>query len=338
MKSLIASLLLLAAAPALAQESESAPEEDAVQAEEAPAAETEDNAADALEGASTPQEMFDAAQTAYAMNDFQTAQIAATAAAAEGNAQAMTLIGYMHERGLGGVRDEVKAINWYRAAAKKGEPDALMALAAYALEEEHGLTTADARSYLDRALGAGRSEAAIDLASLYMQGLGGPPDRQKALLLLETAAEEGGADAAYRAGVVLSEEDTGEQDDARAADYFKRAAENGHPAGATLYGHALYEGVGVPADKPAAAEWYAKAAKRGDTEGQVYHALMLALVDGDVEKSAYWLERSRISEGEDDAVAAYAPIRAKLDNAIAGKLTGEEIEAVRADAHDDAGA
>lgn len=317
--------LALAATPALAQDEDAAA---------APAESAEASAP--LDSLASPDEMFEAARTAYRLKDFQTAQIAATSAAADGVAEAMTLLGYMHERGLGGLRDEAKALKWYQAAGRKNEPDALMALAAYAMESEHGLTPADARNYLQRALDAGRDDAALDLAQLYIEGRGGAPDRDKGLRLLETAAGTS-PEAAYRAGVILSDEKNGDTDDVRAAAYFKQAAGQGHPAAATLYAHALYEGVGVAVDKPEAALWYAKAAERGDTEGQVYHALMLALVEGDVEKSAYWLERSRISEGPEDAVTSYAPIRAKLDSAIKAKLTADELEAVRAKAHVDVG-
>jgi len=284
-----------------------------------------------------PEAMYEAAWTAFELNDFATAHIAATAAASEGHAEAMTLLGFMHEKGLGGLRDEVKAIEWYRAAAEKDEPEALVALAAYAVESELGLSPADARGFLERAIGAGRPDAAIDLAKLHLEGLGGPPDRARGLELLDSAARED-PDSAFRAGVMLTDLDAGSETDAKAAGYLARAAEAGHAAAATHYGHALYHGVGLAADKPEAARWYAEAAERGDTEGQVYHALMLAGVDADLEGAAYWLARSRLSEGPEDLVSRYAPVRGRLDAALEDRLPAELLEAARERARRDVGA
>jgi len=231
----------------------------------------------------------------------------------------MTLLGFMHERGLGGLRNMDKALEWYRAAAREEEPDALMALAQFGLENAHGITAADARGFLARALEAGRAEAALDLARLYLEGVGGPPDEDEALRILALTADGGGGEAAYQAGVILSDRDGAA---AQAARLFLQAAENGHAQAATLYGHALYDGIGVEADKPEAAAWYARAADRGDAEGMVYHALVLALAEGELSEAAYWLARSRLAEGERDATDRYGPVRERLEAGLTAELGG----------------
>ncbi len=292
----------------------------------------------AAQETASPETRFEQARTAYQDGRYTAAQVAASAAALEGHAEAMTMLGYMHEKGLAGEPDAAQALQWYRKAAEQDEPEALMSLARFAESALYGMTPDQARPYLERALAAGRADAGVQLAILNLEGIGGPRDRARASKLLENAAANGGPAAAYQAGIVLSDGQYSEPDDATAATYFKRAAEGGHAAAATLYAHALYEGAGIAQDRPQAADWYAKAARRGDPEGQVYHALMLAMVDADLENAAYWLERSRLVEDSSDAVMSYAPVRAKLDKALAGELTGEQRDAAERRAKDDTGA
>lgn len=292
----------------------------------------------AAQAPSSPEASFAQAREAYQAHRYNAAQMAASAAALKGHAKAMTMLGYMHEKGMIGPADTAKALEWYRQAAEQDEPEALMALARFAESSLYGMTPDQARPYLERALAAGRADAGVQLAILNLEGIGGERDRERAMTLLETAARNGGPDAAYQAGIVLSDGQYSEPDDARAAEYFKRAAESGHAAAATLYAHALYEGAGVTQDRPEAAEWYAKAAQRGDSEGQVYHALMLAMVDADLENAAYWLARSRLTEDSSDAVMSYAPVRAKLTKALAGELSQAQRDAAERRAKDDTGA
>ena len=289
----------------------------------------------AQEPADTAEDAFERARIAYALNDFASAQIAAAEAAGQGHVEAMTLLGFMNERGLGGIRDMGKALSWYRAAARENEPDALMALAAFAVDAQYGLTPADARDFLSRAVQAGRPEAGLELARLYLEGFGGPPDREAALQLLRDGSTGEDSEAAFRAGVILA--DTGAADEEAAA-YLLEAAEAGHAMAATLYGHALYNGTGVAEDKPAAAAWYETAAERGDAEGQVYHALILAGVEGDLDGAAYWLERSRISDADAEGDAPYEPLRQRLTQSVSGVMLPDDYAAAKERARADAAA
>ena len=61
-----------------------------------------------------------AGKSAYARGDFSLALRAFTPLANQGNAEAQTLIGNLYENGLGVIKDEKLALDWYEKAGKAG--------------------------------------------------------------------------------------------------------------------------------------------------------------------------------------------------------------------------
>ena len=66
-----------------------------------------------------------------------------TNAANQGNPEAQFTLGLLHVAGLGVIKDEAQAINWYRKAAKQNHADAqfnlgLMYITGRGVEQNHG--------------------------------------------------------------------------------------------------------------------------------------------------------------------------------------------------------
>ncbi len=280
---------------------------------------------------------YAAAVRAFNAGAYDTAFARAQNAARNGYARGATLIGYMLERGIGREADpDLAAIRYKEAAAASQDPAALHALGLMARDGRGGLASGEAPEYLRLAADAGRAEARVDLALLYLDGVGVPPDAAAARTIMQQTALEGVADAqfiladmmldgvggpvdevqavqwleiagrsgdpdaAYAAAVLLSE---GVKLAARpdlAAEFARAAADAGHSQAATLMGYFSALGLGVAASPQAAAEWYATAARRGDAEGRFFYAVALAKGDGvarDPEGAFRWLVLSKASGG-----------------------------------------
>ena len=82
----------------------------------------------------TDQSNIDIAYGAYQRGLYITAFNEATKRAQQNDAAAMVLLGEMYAQGLGVGRDDAKAAQWYKAAAEKGNRDALFALAMFSFQ------------------------------------------------------------------------------------------------------------------------------------------------------------------------------------------------------------
>lgn len=115
-------------------------------------------------------------------------------AAAQGNAAAMANLGYMHERGLGGLtRNETEAVRLYRAAAEHGNALALTNLAVM-VAGGRGVPQDDGEAVrlLRLASRQGDVRAQTYLAALYVVGRGSiAPADTEALNCLRATAERG---------------------------------------------------------------------------------------------------------------------------------------------------
>ena len=93
----------------------------------------------------------------------------------------------------------MQKVDWaglYRKPAEAGNPEAMRELALYL--QESGTTIEDARAatgWLRQASEAGDAEAMVALAKAYAMGLGLEPSITEAIALLETAADQGSAEA-----------------------------------------------------------------------------------------------------------------------------------------------
>src|SRR5690606_23544949 len=174
------------------------------------------------------------------------------------DAAAMTLLGELYAQGLAVPPDFAEAASWYRLAHEKGDAHATFAP-----------------------------------AMLTTNGQGLARDRTRAEALLEEAAGKGHPVASYNLALLLLPKRT-EADDERAVALLERAAEadigDAQYALAVLY----REGRGVPVNRIKMAEWLARAAENDNVPAQVEYAIALFNGDGTArseEEAARWFER-----------------------------------------------
>ena len=257
-------MALLAVSPTVAQDDPAAPAETPLEmpvASPAPAGSPSD--------AATPV-VGDAAYGAYQRGLFMTAFLRATDRLERDpeDAAAMTLLGELHAQGLGIAQDFVRAAEWYRLAARHGDSHAMFALGTFALEGR-GMAQdlAAARRLFAEAAERGHPAASYNLALILLND-GAAQDIERAVQLLDLAAEAEIPDAQHALGVLHARGRGVQRDEARAAALHRRAAKNGSLAGAVEYAIALFNGIGVAKDEAAAAEYFRRAAFRGNAIAQ----------------------------------------------------------------------
>jgi len=137
---------------------------------------------------------FDDGVAAYHRGDYGAALRAWTRAAEQGDVNAQTNLGFMHEHGDGVARDLAVALKWYRLAAERGG-----AIAQHNLGVLYGLghgvpqDRAEAARWYGRAAEQGYPRAQHNLAVLYEHGEGVPKDPVRAHMWFELAALHFGA-------------------------------------------------------------------------------------------------------------------------------------------------
>jgi TPR repeat protein len=112
-------------------------------------------------------------------------------AAEAGHAWAQFALGNMHEKAHGTPRNQLAARKWYAASAEQGVAEAQMHLARM-LQAGHGgpAEPAEAALWYERAANGGHELAATHLALMHLDGSAPQPSVQKALELLEFAADK----------------------------------------------------------------------------------------------------------------------------------------------------
>lgn len=184
------------------------------------------------------------------------------------NAAAMTLLGELYAQGFGIAQDLARANDWYRLAAREGDPNALFALAMNAIvgrgREPDGQ---EGRALLERAAEAGHPRAAYNL-SLLLLGSDDAAEVARAATLMRQAAEAEIPTAQHALGVLLAEGRGLAQNRIAATAWFSRAARNGDVSGMVEFAIALFNGDGVAPDEAQAARWFRDAAFRGNAIAQ----------------------------------------------------------------------
>lgn len=185
-----------------------------------------------------------------------------TAPAEEGDAQAMTAMGEMLMRGLGGNRDELKA-----------------------------------RDYIIKAQATGNVRATFVLGSMYMTGNLVPRNTAKGLELVREAADKGEAGAQYVVGTWLANGSNGyPKDEVNALAWFKLAADQKSAAAMHFIGAYTELGLaGIAQDNLVALDWYKKSGELGYAAGMTAAGRMYALgrgVSADGAEALRWLRRA----------------------------------------------
>lgn len=217
-------------------------------------------------GAATP----DIAYAAYQTGHYRAAQAEALRRieANPNDAAAMTLLGEIYRQGLGVKPDQVAAMEWYEQAARRGDVNAVYALAVSLLAEDSPRRDVKRGGELMRqAAEAGQPSANYNLA-LALLATGEPADAEKAARALEIAARANIGDAAYALGILYEKGRGVPQSAGKATEWLAKAAAEGNTAAEIEYGIRLFNGDGVAADEEAAARWFLRAAYKGNPVAQ----------------------------------------------------------------------
>ena len=187
------------------------------------------------------------------------------AAAARGNAPAMTQAGLMVSNGAGVTQDFAAAANWFQMAATAGDPAGKTCLAECYL---HGTGVArDDRRAIDllgEAVAGGDVRAMNLLGTCMHQGLGVPRNYDQAFKLFSRARDLGFEDAAGNLGVLYMNGDGVTRDPRKAVNLFDEGAQKGSPYCMFLLAKCLESGTGINANQFEAEAWYRKAAAGGN--------------------------------------------------------------------------
>jgi uncharacterized protein len=269
---------------------------------------------------------LDQAIAAYRAGRMVEARTLSEPLANAGNSQAATMLGFMFEQGLGGAKDEPRAVAYYRQAAEKNDADALIALGRLGLDNRGQITLVETQSFLARAADLGRTDAASLLGGALLDARFGTRDANGAARWLKSAADGGDAEAAYMLALLKIEGDGVPQDRASGLEFLKQAANKNHPAAMADYGLMLYQGkTGEAPSKGGAANWFAKAAKAGDSEGQFLYAYALATGEGvarDPIQAYVWVLRSN---AQASGAPEYDQDRVKLKSGLEKILRPDEV-------------
>lgn len=116
--------------------------------------------------------------------------------ASEGAAEAQFRLGLLHEEGSNGVKNPVKAAEWYRRAAGQGHAQSQVNLGVlYAKGAGVSPDLAEAARWYAKAAAQGMPQGLSNLGSAYLHGRGVRRDKRRAFVLFEQAATLGHAGA-----------------------------------------------------------------------------------------------------------------------------------------------
>lgn len=158
-------------------------------------------------------------------------------------------------------RDFSEAINLYRRAAARGNPNAQYNIAKY-YDQRHGITEdfPEAARWYRKAAEQGHVGAEYNLGLFYNQGLGVTQNFAEAAKWYRKAAEQGLAEAEYSLGVLYDRGQGVKQDYKEASDWYRKGAAQGNADAQAALGDLYATGRGVPQTFELAYFWYIVAA------------------------------------------------------------------------------
>jgi TPR repeat protein len=217
----------------------------------------------------------DLAYGAYERGFYVTAFNEASARAKQNDPAAMTLLGELYAQGLGISKDDAKAVEWYRAAVKTGDANAMFSLAMFAFQGRGGMARNEAVRLLEQAAQRGHAVASYDLALLYMQSQEVEQDFKRAAALLQAASEKGNPEAQYALAGMYKEGRGVPKDLEKSALLLAKASIAGNLDAMVEFGIAQFNGTGTPKDEAQGAQLLLKAAQRGSpiAQNRVAHIL-----------------------------------------------------------------
>jgi TPR repeat protein len=273
-----------------------------------------------------PDARVDAAFGAYQRGMYLTAFKEATQriAADPNDAAAMTLLGELHGVGLGVTQDWVRAADWYRRAALRGDPQASFSLAMLLLNGKEGVKAdpVQARLLLESAMQA--VPAAAYHLGLVLLGERRPDSDRRAAELFRRASDAAEPDAQYALAVLYREGRGVQRSAADAALWMGRSAQGRNVSAQVEYAVMLFNGDGVRKDETAGARMFLRAAERGNPIAQNRIARIYAAGRGlprDLVEAAKWhmlaARQGLPDPWLDDAVKGLTPAeRSRAEEAV----------------------
>jgi TPR repeat protein/AAA+ superfamily predicted ATPase len=186
---------------------------------------------------------------------------------AKPDCEAQFTLGQRYARGMGVVKSDALATEWFGRAADSGHAEAQRYLAFAHL---HGRGVAK-----DEAEGVRRLRLAADLGDApsqrqlgfhYATGGGVPFDPSEGVLWFRRAAEQGDYLAQYNLGLAYANGRGIPFDQAQSLHWYKLAAQQGMPEAQCALGLVFEHGFGVPVDYAASAHWNRLAAAKDYAE------------------------------------------------------------------------
>ncbi len=154
-------------------------------------------------------------------------------AARLGYPAAETMIGHMHEMGLlseNAKPDLINALRWYRFAAEKRYPPALMKIGEFTESGQAGISrsTSEAVSWYQKAADEGYPPAQVLVADRYLSGRGLKRNNDLALKWYLRASEVNYPEALYKTGLMYERGRGVKRNKAEAIDWYRKAADLGN--------------------------------------------------------------------------------------------------------------
>lgn len=195
-----------------------------------------------------------------------------TAAATNGQTEAMTQSGLMLASGLGNeAPDFYAAVGWFKQGVAGGDTDAMVALADCLLSGKGTPPDAvQALELLRTAAVFNHPAGIVMLGNLMRRGVPGvvAPDMEEAYRLFSQATEMGSLEGQANLGVMLVNGWGTEKNPQRALDLWKEGAEGNDPVSMYFYAVALEGGLLRDPRPDDAKTWYLKAAQKGNAPAQ----------------------------------------------------------------------
>ncbi|MCC8193548.1 MAG: sel1 repeat family protein [Deltaproteobacteria bacterium] len=166
--------------------------------------------------------------------------------AAQGNADAAFLLGYIHQYAVGVTKDIGKAVTWMNKASDAGNTAAMVTLAAiYKVGDGVMRDKVKARDLYARAAEKGNNNARTALATMYMDGDGVHRDGKLASAWFRRAIKDGHAPAMLGLGKLHAANDLGMLNGPKALYWTHQAVVHGYPPAVYAMGLLYRDGVGT---------------------------------------------------------------------------------------------
>ncbi|PKC60805.1 HCP-like protein [Rhizophagus irregularis] len=181
-----------------------------------------------------------------------------------GNLGAQNNLGYCYQNGIGIIKDEKKAIEWYLKAANGGNLEAQFNLG-ICYQYGIGVDEDSKKAFIWYYKSAKEeySPAQNMLGNCYEDEIGTENDLEKAVYWYKKAAENGNKFAQYNLGNCYDDGEGVEKDEIKAFKYYKKSAYQGYLNAQFLLGLCYHKGIGTEINKTRAIKLYKMAAKRG---------------------------------------------------------------------------